>query len=49
MYNSTLRDIEDFKAESELRLSNNSKYISSCKKTIKPIVVQENDGDINHE
>ena len=49
MYNRTLRDIEDFKAESELRLSNNSKYISSCKKTIKPIVVQENDGDINHE
>lgn len=49
MYNSTLRDIEDFKTESELLLSNNSKYISSCKKSIKPIVVQENNGDINHE
>ena len=49
MYSSTLRDIKDFKTESELRLSNNSKYISSCKKTIKPIVIQENDGDINHE
>ena len=35
MYNSTLRDIEDFKTESELLLSNNSKYISSCKKNLK--------------
>ena len=34
MYSSALEDIEDFRAEAELPLSNGSKYISSCKKDI---------------
>ena len=57
MYNSTLRDIEDFKTESELLLSNNSKYISSCKKNLKikdtnvnvQNIVKLETGDSNNE